>query len=39
MKLVDKIKKVGKVMDALTDLALKVGTLLTILKMIVNSLR
>lgn len=39
MKLVDKIKKVGKVMDALTDLALKVGTLLTIIKMIVNSLR
>ncbi|TDT63438.1 hypothetical protein EDD71_102200 [Fonticella tunisiensis] len=39
MKLVDKIKEVGKVMDALTDLALKVGTLLTVIKMIVDSLR
>lgn len=36
--MVDKIEKVSKVVEALTDLALKIGTLLAIIKMIVESL-
>lgn len=38
-KVVDKIKKVGKVIEALTDLALKVGTLLAVIKMLIDSLK
>lgn len=36
--MVEKIKKVGKVIDALTDLALKIGTLVSVVKLIVDSL-
>jgi hypothetical protein len=36
---VEKIKKVGKVIEALTDLALKLGTLLAVIKMVAESLR
>jgi hypothetical protein len=35
----EKIKKVGKVIEALTDLALKLGTLLAVIKMVAESLR
>jgi hypothetical protein len=38
-EMVEKIKKVGKVVEALTDLALKLGTLLAIIKMVVDSLK
>lgn len=38
-KVVEKIKKVGKVVEALTDLALKLGTLLAVIKMVVDSLK
>jgi len=38
-KVVEKIKKVGKVIEALTDLALKLGTLLAVIKMVVDSLK
>ncbi len=38
-KVVDKIKKVGKVIEALTDLALKIGTLLAVIKMVLDSLK
>ena len=37
--MVDKIEKVGKVVEALTDLALKVGTLLAVIKMVLDSLK
>lgn len=37
--MVDKIKKIGKVIDALTDLALKLGTLLAVIKMVIDSLK
>lgn len=36
--MVDKIKKVGKVVEALTDLALKIGTLVAVIKMVLDSL-
>ena len=39
MKLVEKIKEAGKVVEALTDLALKIGTLLAVIKMVVDSLK
>ncbi|KRU40022.1 hypothetical protein [Clostridium sporogenes] len=35
----EKIKKVGEVVEALTDLALKIGTLLAIIKMVIESLK
>lgn len=38
-EVVEKIKKVGKVIEALTDLALKLGTLLAVIKMVVDSLK
>lgn len=38
-KVVEKIKKVGKVIEALTDLVLKLGTLLAVIKLVVDSLR
>ncbi|ACQ52147.1 hypothetical protein NPD8_2219 [Clostridium botulinum] len=37
--MVDKIEKVGKVVEALTDLALKIGTLLAVIKMVLDSLK
>ncbi|MBM7868901.1 hypothetical protein JOC70_000370 [Clostridium pascui] len=37
--MVEKIKKVGKVIEALTDLALKIGTLLAVIKMVADSLK
>ncbi|WP_264174401.1 hypothetical protein [Clostridium tagluense] len=33
-----KIKEVGKVIEALTDLVLKLGTLIAVIKLIVDSL-
>ena len=36
--MVDKIKKAGKVIEALTDLALKIGTLVAVIKMVLDSL-
>lgn len=36
--MVDKIKKLGKVIDALTKLTLKIGTLLGVLKLVFDSL-
>lgn len=39
MKLVDKIKEVGKVVEALTQLALKIGTLSAVIKLIADSLK
>ncbi len=36
--MVNKIKKFGKVIEALTELALKIGTLIAVIKMILNSL-
>ena len=36
--MVEKIKKIGKVIEALTDLALKLGTLIAVIKMIIESL-
>jgi len=35
----EKIKKFGKVIEALTELALKIGTLIAVIKMIVDSIR
>ena len=37
--MVDKIKKFGKVIDALTELTLKLGTLLAVIKMIAESVQ
>lgn len=37
--MVGKIEKVGKVVEALTDLALKIGTLLAVIKMVLDSLK
>lgn len=37
-KLVKTIKKLGKVVDALVELGLKAGTLIAIIKMILESL-
>lgn len=37
--MVEKIKKAGKVIEALTDLVLKLGTLLAVIKLVVDSLR
>lgn len=39
MKLVDYIKEAGKVVEALTDLLLKVGTLIAVIKLILDSLQ
>ncbi len=36
--MVKKIKEFGKVIDALTELGLKIGTLVAIVKMILDSL-
>lgn len=36
--MVRKIKELGKVIEALTELALKLGTLIAVLKMIIESL-
>ena len=36
---VKKIKEVGKVIEALTDLLLKVGTMIAVLKLILDSRR
>lgn len=36
--MVDKIKKVGEVIEALTDLALKIGTLIAVVKLVLGSL-
>ncbi len=36
--IVTKIKEVGKVVEALTDLLLKVGTLIAVIKLILDSL-
>ena len=36
--MVDKIKKLGKVVKALTELALEIGTLIAVIKMIIESL-
>lgn len=38
-KVVEKIKKAGKVVEALTDLVLKLGTLLAVIKLVVDSLK
>jgi len=35
----EKIKKFGKVIEALTELVLKIGTLVAVIKMIVDSIR
>lgn len=36
--IVKKIKEAGKVVEALTDLLLKIGTLIAVIKLIVDSL-
>lgn len=36
--LVKKIKKAGKVVEALTQLALSIGTLVAVIKMVIESL-
>lgn len=38
-KILGEIKKVGKVLDALTDLALRLGTLLAVIKLLVDTIR
>lgn len=38
-KMVEKIKKAGKVVEALTDLVLKLGTLLAVIKLVADSLK
>jgi hypothetical protein len=38
-KVVNRIKKLGKVIEALTEFVLKVGTLLAIIKMVIESLQ
>ena len=37
-KLPEKIRKIGKVVEALTDLALKLGTLVAVIKLLLDSL-
>ncbi len=35
--MVDKIKKFGEVIEALTELALKIGTLIAVIKLVLES--
>ena len=37
-KIIEIIKKIGKVVKALTDLALEIGTLLAVVKLVIESL-
>lgn len=39
MQVVHKIKKLGEVIDALTELALKIGSLVAVIKLILDSLQ
>ena len=38
-KIIEIIKKIGKVVKALTDLAFEIGTLLAVIKLVIESLK